>query len=494
MPVIIARQVPHSLSTSHPDPLRREYWPVLLATAIFALLWLWQVRVSEGFLEADACTHYLISRFAFAEPYRFVDVWGRPLKTILYAGPAFLAGRLGVQATSLALAVLCAYIALLLARNAGLRRPALAYIFTLASPLVFLHSFSELTELPFAALLAVTFYLFTRRHFHLAAFLAGLLPLARPEGFGILALAALALLLRRRWSTIPLLPLGLIAWSFFGWLAYGRVGSVITWLPDHWPYAGESVYAKGRITHFLEFLPAITSPILFPALLLGALSFATGLKSHASHRKLQLLILLLPAFILTAHSLLYALGKMASNGELRYMLVVAPFWGILIAAGWERAFEILRRPSAEMIRFAAYASLVPLFINTHIYTVLPIRFDSAWQTTRFIAHWADAYGPLHNRPAIMAAHPGIFYFLDRSQNAGPPRPAYDFIRANIDHPPPGTILLFDPIYARYNATRDRRVDSTDEILAAGWIEHPTMHIGGWRIFLSPDPAPPAAPH
>src|SRR5882757_4546669 len=90
------------------DPLDREWGILAVTMLVFGILWVWQVHVSEGFLEADACTHYLIDRFAFAEPYRFVDVWGRPFKTIINAVPALLMGRLGVQTMSLVLATTCA--------------------------------------------------------------------------------------------------------------------------------------------------------------------------------------------------------------------------------------------------------------------------------------------------------------------------------------------------------------------------------------------------
>ena len=53
-----------------------------------------------------------------------------------------------------------------------------------AQPLVFLHSFSELTELPFAALLALAFWAYQRRRFALLAVLISLSPLTRPEGRG----------------------------------------------------------------------------------------------------------------------------------------------------------------------------------------------------------------------------------------------------------------------------------------------------------------------
>ena len=62
----------------------------------------------------------------------------------------------------------------------------------LAQPLLFLHSFSELTELPFAALIGLSFLAYQRRQFLLMAVLVAISPLSRPEGFGFLLLAAAA--------------------------------------------------------------------------------------------------------------------------------------------------------------------------------------------------------------------------------------------------------------------------------------------------------------
>lgn len=498
------------------DRLERDFPYALLAVFGFGLLWLWQVLTSEGFLEADACTHYLIARFAFAEPYRFVDIWGRPLKTLLYAPAAWAFGRVGVQATSLLLAAGCGYIAMLLGRDLGLKRPVTAMILTLGMPLVFLHSFSELTELPFAFLLVLAFYLHSRQRHCVAALLTGLLPLARPEGFGFVLLAAGVLVARKHFKAVLFLPVGLLGWSYFGWEAYGRDGpfqethtfvaavqSALTWIPRHWPYSKDSVYTESvpyatKMFHLVKFpltLPAISGPFVFPGLLLGIAVLAQRgwkawklweVKESGSRTwLLSLGVLAVPMAVLCGHSLLYFLGKMATNGELRYMLVVAPFWGIVAAMGCERLFEILRRSPAEAVRFAGYATLIPLFVNFYGYRTLPIRFDSQWETTRFISRWAADYGKAHSRPAIMAAHPGVPYFLDRTNvDSAETR---EFVTRNIVKPPPGTLLLYDPMYTRFNSSRDRKIDGVEELLQAGWVMHPYMTIGGWRVFLSPSP-------
>src|SRR4051812_9367839 len=172
----------------------RPPWVVLgVAAMVFAGLSLWGAIVSDGFLEADACTHYLYARFALGAPHYLVNVWGRPVVTALYAVPAALWGRMGVRVTSLLCALAIAAIGYRIARRMKFRRPELAFLFVLGQPLVLLHSFSELTELPFALLLALAFWAYCARRWFWVALLAGLLPLARPEGFLFVMLAAVGL-------------------------------------------------------------------------------------------------------------------------------------------------------------------------------------------------------------------------------------------------------------------------------------------------------------
>ncbi|MCS7034918.1 MAG: hypothetical protein NZ561_13140, partial [Phycisphaerae bacterium] len=159
-------------SSPLPSP-RPDLAPIAIAITVFAGLSLLCAVASKGFLEADGCTHYLYARWAFQYPSYFVDIWGRPLKTALYAPAAAAFGLLGVRVTSLLVAIAVAGTAYLLARGQNYRWPALALIFTLGQPLVFLHSFSELTELPFALLLGCSFLAYQRRRYPALALLAG---------------------------------------------------------------------------------------------------------------------------------------------------------------------------------------------------------------------------------------------------------------------------------------------------------------------------------
>jgi hypothetical protein len=498
---MLRTEAPPQIQTS------RQWLPLLLAAAVFSALSILAAVKSDAFLEADSCVHYLYARFAIGEPHYLVNVWGRPLVTGLYALPAALVGRIGVRLTSLAVALATAGVAWKLAREQQFRWPALAFIFTLGQPLVFLHSFSELTELPFALLLGLAFLAYQNERWAVMAILAGLLPLARPEGLLFVLLAAAALLAQRRWWWMAILPLPLVAWDYAGWAVYGKpiyTDALASWLPhrlhwilwlwQEWPYAPKSAYASGHILHFLALLPAAVGPLIFPAMwvgmwgAIGDFRFAMRYGNAVSHRlRCRLLIAVIPLLILIAHSLLYWLGRMASNGELRYMLIVAPFWALLAAGGWGWIFQRLNWSSP--IRWAGAAVLLPTLLHWY-YPVLPLKWDADWDQAEHIARWYRQSAVSRDYPVLLVSHPAFYYFMDVSPtDAGRMR---QWSRSAVVKAAPGAVLVWDPVYGMSNSDRARIV-TLGEIRRAGWIEdwdaeatfNPADAKPFWRIFRSP---------
>jgi hypothetical protein len=480
-----------------------ERWVIVASLLFFALLSLAASVTSEGFLEADGCTHYLYARLAFDEPHYLVNIWGRPVCTAVYAVPALLAERFGVRTMSLLLAVSVAGTAWAIAKRQGDERPALALVLTLAQPLVFLHSFSELTELPFALLLGVAFIAYQRKRWMYFAVLGSVLPLARPEGFGFLALAAIAMIAHRQWPHLIFLPIALAAWSFCGWCMYGAPTGAglarhlpdalawVTWLPDNWPYAGRSAYRPGSILHFTLLLPAVVSPLFMPGLLVGvSLTLKRAAAFLADHRdRCDSLIALIPLAILLGHSVLYATGRMASSGEIRYMLVVAPFWGILAARGWSWMCDYLRWSDRRTYQAAMLATVAPLVVNW-FYQVLPLAHTDDWIKARDAAEWLEQTPRSGNYPRVFTAHPGVFYFLGISPTDA--MQTVEWHTSNVTNPPRGTVMIWHRVYGTHNSDAQRVVPLSD-VLGAGWVPLPVARIqtgttaqpSDWLVFLSP---------
>ena len=439
--------------------------PEIAALSIFAVLSLLCAWLSDGFVAADACTHYLFAKYAFSDPVNFVDVWGRPLCTLIDAFPAQL-GLFAVRATHVAIAIACALVARTIARNQSLPRPGLALLFTIGAPLFFLFSFSEMTELPFALVLGLAFICYQREKWVLFALLAGLLPTARPEGFGFIFLAAIALLYHRR--LISLLPLiaPLLLWDIAGWLLTDRTVPWYAWLIHAWPWSEQGLYGSGSIFTFVGVLPVVVPPLILPATLIGVkTTLSPRAPNPTRHARIcQLLIAAIPLSILIAHSVLRWLGKFGTFGEARYLLICAPFWGVLSAAGFEWISQRLnfRRPW----RIATVAALVPALLN-FVSPVMPLHLPPDWQTA---SRFADIYraNPLREAyPRVVAAHPAIPYFLGTDPNGNARNNA--FTGAVIKQPPPGALLVWDPVYCTTNAIAENAA-APDQLRAAGWIK------------------------
>lgn len=181
------------------------------------------------------------------------------------------------------------------------------------------------------------------------------------------------------------------------------------------------------------------------------------------HRlRCQRLIALIPWMILLGHSLLYWRGKMASNGELRYMLVVSPFWALLAAAGWEWAFDRCHWRGA--VAWAGAAALVPIGFNLY-YPEVPIALKDDWAMAEQVSRWYRTEAPTRDYPIVMASHPGIYYFLDISPTDKSRTANRD--KRTIASSPAGIILIWDSTYGLFNSDSEMSVGVQD-LLKAGW--------------------------
>ena len=489
------------------DQTPNGFRTALIAISAFATCSLAAAIRSRGFIESDGATHFIFARHAFEQPIYFVDIWGRPLCTGLFALPAWLGGLLAVRFTSMLAAIACALIAGAIAKGQRFRYPALALIFTLGQPLLFLHSFSELTELPFAVVIGLAFLAYQRRRWWMMAIFAAIAPLGRPEGFFFLLLAAAALLAHRKWLAALILPAGLIAWSIAGHLLVGPADrSWWLWLMDHWPYESGSEYPTGPLLYFAAVLPMVVGPFALPAVWIGMWrSFASSwpiarLKDHSA--RVDFFLAAIPLAILVGHSLLHWLGKFSSSGAPRYLLIAAPLWGCLAARGWEWAFSRFRWP--RPISWAALAVVAPGLVN-YYWRVLPVQQTQSWDKAEQIVQWYQQSEVREGYPRIMSNHPGVFFYLNASpwdRNRVEP-----WSPESIDHPPGGVLLIWDPEFCTRNSD-PRLVAPLDRLQKAGWIEDPLAAWGSavngaddfpgtpandstrlWHVFLGPGKPP-----
>ena len=488
--------------TSAATVKRRDWASVValtLACAIFAGLSAFLAVKSESDLEADATTHFLIARFALREHHYIVSVWGRPLCTLAYAFVAWIGtveqGRLAARMSSLALALVVVAVTYLIGKRQGYRKPALVAIFLLAQPIFFLHSFSQLTEIPFAVVLMLAFLAFQRKRWLAMAVLTGLLPLGRPEGFGFILMAAAVLLVyRARWLWVLAVPF--LIWNYAGW--YITAGHAFHWwnrifnrewygwVFRNWPYAYRSMYGRGRLISFVGRLPILVSPLLFPFCMAGIVLGLRWIPWHGRlarvfqprtwarrpchelthEQRCEIWIALIPLSILAVHSILWWQGLMGSNGELRYLVIVGPFFALMTARGWEWAWPKLGW--THPLLWAGVASLLPLTANC-FYRVVPLGIYADGNVARQVSRWYQSNREIQKDfPRIMPTPSEIPFLMDLSQSDSDRM--LPVCKMNVNHPPAGALLVWDPINGLYNSAEDMCVPK-ELIEKAGWLHY-----------------------
>lgn len=379
-----------ALSLRAARPLGRgERAVVALAALVFAASALLSPRVPIH----DQWTHFEHLRAALREPARLLDPWDRPGFTLLYAAPAAF-GLTAARLTSALVAALALAATMRAARALGLTRPWAAGLLLAAQYDFFGQASSTMTELPFAAALAVAAWGWAEGRPGLVALGAGWGAVTRPEGPLFAAVFAAALLARRRPGLAALIFLPLALWFATGALAFGDV----RWWLDGNPYGGLVAprLELGQLARsfFFEALGEGQPPVLLLLEAAGALALA------GPARRLRFLLLPLAASFLVLTFL--RIGPSDAWRESRYLVAVAPALALVAAAGLDASL-------------AAFPRAAPP-------TLLALAALGA--ARRMLWHWRDVLdGLVWAAPAVHLLLLAVAALLWAARHRVAPRPA-----------------------------------------------------------------------
>jgi len=325
---------------------RRLAAPDRALLAVAALLLVASAIASPIAPVHDPWTHYLHLRAALSDPARLLDPWDRPGFTLLAAGPA----ALGIRAARLA-AIATALVALAATARAagalGIRRPWLAAALLLAQYDFFGEATSTMTELPFAAALAIAVLGWAEDRPWVVAAGLGWLAITRPEGPAFAALGALGIALRWRRAG-PALAVGL---PFALWFAAGAaLFGDARWLATRNPYRTLVAVRIGAAelgrSYFFEALWLSQGPVLALLELAGALLAAAG----PARRLRFLLAPALASFLLLTF---LRIGATDAWRESRYLVTIGPALALLAATAIERALAAHPRLAPPLLLAAS---------------------------------------------------------------------------------------------------------------------------------------------
>jgi hypothetical protein len=333
---------------------RRAGTPERTVLALGALLLAVSAALSPVAPAHDPWTHYQHLRLALDDPRRLLDLWDRPGFTLLAAGPAAFGIR-AARVAAIATALVAIAATMRAARALGLPRPWVAGALLLAQYDFFGQGTSTMTELPFAAALAVAMLGWAEDRPWLVAAGLGWAGVTRPEGPAFAALGAVAM--AARWRRPG--PALAACVPFLAYVAAGAAAfSNPRWLLDANPY-------RSLVSLRLD-ASAVAGSWFFTALALSqgpalaALEVAGGLVVLGRPAR-RLRFLLAPVAVSFALLTFVRIGPTDAWLETRYLVAIAPPLALLAATALDAAFG--RAPRAAPPLLLAGAAVGAAFMT-----------------------------------------------------------------------------------------------------------------------------------
>jgi len=326
---------------------------------------------------ADSIVHYRISRYAFKYPSLFLDLWGKPLFTIL-SSPFSQFGFIGIKIFNVCVAGLTAYFALRITQHLRWGNGYLTVAACLFAPVYFILIPSAMTELLFGLVLVLAVFLFFKEKYVWSAVVISCLPFARNEGIVVFPFFFLAYLLKRNYQSIPVMGAAFLFFSLIGWKHFGN----FFWVTANNPYNGASeIYGHGSLLHFAEKSGETFGWPLTLGLLVGliAIGFGCQNKKMKDNWKFVLLLIVLPALsYFAAHSYFWWKGIGGSLGLTRVMAGIVPLVAIISTSFF----------SEKIWRFYLGILMTIAIIVTPFFQYnLPIELDATQKLTKQASQW-----------------------------------------------------------------------------------------------------------
>ena len=388
---------------------RRAYWAGLVLLILSsALAFCTQNTYDTG----DSIQHYLCSRYALAHPQLFLDSWAKPLFVLLTVLPA-QAGFVGIMVFQCVVVAVSAHLAYRIAVQLRLPVPWLAVPFTYAAPDYFLMQFSGLTEPLFGLLLVAGVALAVQVRPGWSAAVLSWLPFVRAEGFVLLVVWAVYLLVIGQKRRLPLLALGFVVYSLVGWLVLGDLG----WVFSRNTYGiGQANYGHGEWLHFIKHLPGWLGWALLPLFVLGMVWGAATLLRSAWRRRpaqwpAELLLVYgsITAYIV-AHSIFWTLGLFKSFGMTRVLAALTPLAAVVALSGLDACTRLVKQSTARQRLRLGVVAVVLLYPFTGLNLALRWRRDFGPQgelvLNQKIADWVRSTYP-SGPPALVTSMPAL---------------------------------------------------------------------------------------
>ncbi|MCS6904610.1 MAG: hypothetical protein RML72_11380 [Bacteroidia bacterium] len=312
---------------------------VLCGTLSLILISFTRATLGSG----DTIEHYLIARYAFEMPSLLLDHWGKPLFTACSA-PFAIWGFKGIQLFQVINVALTVRLTIQVARYLKLKFLFMVPLIMYGATEYFQSQISGLTELFFALLLSLSFYLWFKNYLVASLVVTSFLPFARSEGMLMIVLWTAFLIINKNWKYVPYLATGNVF--------YGLLGAIfknnLFWYFTENPYAIHNPnYGSGKWYHYLLGLLNALGVPNYIFLWLGILWLLIALFHKPYLEKFRyksfIYFIILGIFVgfITAHTIIWVTNIHVSFGLLRVFNAIMPCLAIIGLIGINGLYLIL---------------------------------------------------------------------------------------------------------------------------------------------------------
>jgi hypothetical protein len=305
-----------------------EKWLLLLTLGLALICYGWSF-ISNGFYQGEEGSHYINMLDFWNDPKVIMGNWAKTGWKILYLLPAKL-GQQPVIFLNCLFSAFTFYFSYKICVQKQLATPLISLILILTQPVWFLLSHRLYSEIPTAFLLSAAYYFFLRNKHIASALIFSYLLLLRQEFYIVAVPFGLYLLFNKK--IVPALLLGLFP-VLYNLLGYYFFNDWLYLFTDAKKTAEtyKNMYPRQGFDHYFKM-----SLIIFGALpITGFLSYI-ALVSFKKIKTDWFLLSTVVIYFLT-HCLFnlqaYSIGT-STGGNLRYLIVIAPFITILAAIAY----------------------------------------------------------------------------------------------------------------------------------------------------------------
>jgi hypothetical protein len=308
------------------------FFLILVAVQVY-----WIVN-SSGFYFIDDSCHFNYNRHLLSSYNESIGSWHRLGRVWLFALPAQF-GLKGTQIFSAIIFLFTIFIAYKILKIKNVKYPEWVVLVIGFQPVLFNISYTVLAELPAACLIILSLYFYFKdKYIHVMIF-SSLIFIFRTEYYFIAGIFLIIYLFKKKWIALPLFAIGPFLWFLVSWIITG----------EYWRFSYDMMLHSRlpRITEGIDwYYYLIYSPVIFG--LLQVLFFIIGTSIALIGRRINdfglMFLIILCGLLVQTLAALKGLNSTCSTGQLRYLAVVGPVFGIITTFGLSSLWKIIKNP------------------------------------------------------------------------------------------------------------------------------------------------------